>query len=313
MSIQKHASTRSEPALTPESRIVYCFLHERRTKDGQGKPLDPPRHECTILIPKLHNDPAQCPNYAMLARLCMEACNKQVAFGYNFPQGGHWPIKDGDAPPKPKLAPPGSPQQAPDANKYAYQKGHWVINAGSVLEPGPRVCVMQGGQAIEIPAKVIAGKVMYKSGDFGHASIQAYTYHNQTYGVKFSLEGVLFTREGEAIGGQGGPRAAAAMFGGIAPVSATPMPGGSPHPNAPASAGFPTPGAPVHAPSAPTPGYHVPPGSNGAPAPQYSAPPTAPYVPQNPAPPPPPINPNPAPPPPPPATGPTLPAFPPPR
>lgn len=275
--VAKHKATRSEPTLTPECRIAYPFIHERRTKDGTGKLLDFPRHDATVLVPKLNADPAQCANYQMLAKHCMDACVAQPGWG-GFPQGGHWPIKDGDAPPTARAPAPG---QAPKAAKdYPWRKGHWVIEIGSGSEIGPRVCVMQAGQAVEIPARTVAGKVMYKSGDYCHVSLHAYTFHNKTWGVKFGFEGVLFTRPGEAIGGGGGPREASAMFGGIAPVASGPVPLGPPGVAPTAAAPTPQSYAPPvpAAPAAPVPGY-APPAPPMAPAAQPYAPPLPPAAP----------------------------------
>lgn len=253
---EQHKSQRSESALTPEIRIAYPHVHEKRTKRANGQPLKSPRHDATLLVPKLHNDPAQCPNYAMLAKHCMEAAAK--AWG-NFPQGGHWPIQDGDAPPKPKA--PTVPGQAAAAPKeYPWRKGNWIVEVTHNLDPGPRVCVMQNGQAVEIPARVIAGKVMYKGGDYGFVSIHAYTFQNEKFGVNFGFEGVLFTREGEAIGSSG-PRSASDMFGGVARVVA---PAIAPTAGPPGVPGFYTP-PPMPAATAPAP----------APAPAMPVPPAA--------------------------------------
>jgi hypothetical protein len=231
MSDVKHKAQRSEPALTPQNtRWAYPFVHEKRTKRANGKPLDKPRYDATGLLPKLHSDPAQCPNYQFLAGLVMQAATK--AWG-SWPEGGHWPIQDGDAPVKPKAPVPGQPVAPVDPNKYAWRKGHWVFEVTSYTDPGPRVAVLQGGQAVEIPAKVISGKTMYKGGDYGIGSIHAYTFQNEKFGVNFGFEGILWTQEGEAIGSSG-PRSAAAMFGGVATFGAPAAPAAPVAPAVPA-------------------------------------------------------------------------------
>lgn len=230
MTQEKHKSQRSETKLTPESRIAFPFHHEKRTKSAGGAPLDKPRHDAIVLIPKLDADPMKCANYALLASMCMEAATK--AWG-SFPQGGKWPIQDGDIPHTPKPKPgvaPLTPEQIAERNKW--RKGSWVIEVSSNLDPGPRVCVLQNGVATEIPAKVVNGVQLYKSGDYGFVSLSAYTFHNQTFGVNFGYEGVLYTRPGEAIGSSG-PRSAAQMFGSVAGTAAPqntapPMPGAMP-------------------------------------------------------------------------------------
>lgn len=260
----KHKSQRSETALIGECRIAFPFHHEKRTKSAGGAPLDKPRHDAVILVPKLNPDPTLCGNYAKLAGLCMEAAVK--AWG-SFPQGGKWPIQDGDVPhvskPKPGVVPL-TPEQA--AAKNAWRKGNWVIEVSTNLEPGPRVCVMANGVAQEIPAKIIAGVQQYKSGDYGYVSLNAYTFHNQTFGVNFGYEGVLYTRPGEAIGSSG-PRSANQMFGGVAGTVAAPALG-------PANVG-----------AGPAPGY-APPQPVAPMPPQVQAPPMAPAAPQAYAPPP---------------------------
>lgn len=217
MTQEKHKSQRSETKLIGEARIAFPFFHEKRTKSAGGAPLDKPRHDGIVLVPKLNADPAQCANYNALAALCMEACTK--AWG-SFPQGGKWPIQDGDVPhvskPKPGVVPLTPEQQAA---KNAWRKGSWVIEVSTNLDPGPRVCVLQNGVAVEIPAKVVAGQQLYKSGDYGYVSLNAYTFHNQTFGCNFGFEGVLFTRPGEAIGSSG-PRSATQMFGSVAGTAA---------------------------------------------------------------------------------------------
>lgn len=217
----KHKSQRSETALIGECRIAFPFHQEKRTKSAGGDPLDKPRNDCVVLVPKLSRDPAQCANYAKLAGLCMEAAKK----AWNeFPQGGKWPIQDGDVPHQPKPKPgiaPLTPEQI--AAKNAWRVGHWVIEVSTNLDPGPRVCLLKNGVAEEIPAKVVNGVQLYKSGDYGYVSLNAYTFQNKTFGVNFGYEGVLYTRPGEAIGSSG-PRSASQMFGGVAGTVAQPAP-----------------------------------------------------------------------------------------
>lgn len=271
MSTEKHKSQRSESINIGPFRCAYLWLHEKQTKRPNGTPHKTPRYSIgAILVPKLNADPAQCANYATLSKLCMDAAVK--AWG-SWPQGGHWPIQDGDAPVRAKPAAPGQPVTAP--KEYPWRKGHWIIEATNYLDPGPRVAVMQGSQAMEIPAKVVNGKTMYKSGDYFYVNVMAWTFHNEKFGVNFGFEGALWVREGEAIGGSG-PKSAAEMFGGIAPVAvpamgppvapmAPPMAPVAPQAYAPNPPGTP-PGAvasPPMAPPAPTPPQYSPPAAPG--------------------------------------------------
>lgn len=288
-------SERSETVLTPTDRpwrIAWPFLHEKRTKQPDGKPLEKPRYDATLIAPKLHTDPMQCPNYQLLARLCMEAASKSWG---NFPQGGAWPIRDGDAPIAPRA--PTIPGQAPAAPKdYPWRKGSWIVNIANNLDPGPRIAILQNGQAVDIPARTINGRTFYKSGDFVVVSLNAYTFHNKTFGCNFGFEGVLFVGEGEAIGSSG-PRSADQIFGAVAgsirpqqpmqqPAQGAPMaapqPVGGYMPQNPTvgavnpapvpSAGFAHPNAPAPQPTAASATYHSNPAPPVAPVPPASAP-----------------------------------------
>lgn len=275
----KHKSQRSETKLTGEVRIAFPFHHEKRTKSAGGALLEKPRHDAVVLVPKLSTDPALCANYGMLAGLCMEAARKawpssvDAAGNWTWPAGGKWPIQDGDVPhvakPKPGV-PVKTPEQIAASNKW--RAGSWVIEVSTNLDPGPRVCVLQNGVASEIPAKVVNGVQLYKSGDYGYVSLNAYSFQNQTWGCNFGYEGVLYSRPGEAIGSSG-PRSASQMFGSVAGMAApsAPLP-----PGAGATSAPPAPPAQHAAPPAP----HAPP-----------APPLAPSAVAPPAPP----MPNPAP------------------
>jgi hypothetical protein len=71
--------------------------------------------------------------------------------------------------------------------------------------------------ATEIPAKVVLGQELYKSGDYGYVSMNAYTFNTSgNFGVNYGFEGLLFSRPGELIGQSSGPRPVAQMFGSVA-------------------------------------------------------------------------------------------------
>lgn len=267
----KVKSQRSESKNSPECRIAFPYLHEKRTKRADGQPLKAPRYDAVFLLPKLTNDAATCPNYKFLSDLLMEAAGKMWP-GHGWPQGAIWPIKDGDQPyvakPKPGVTPK-TPEQIAEANKW--RAGHWAFEATHNLDPGPRVAIVQNGQAVEIPAKVVNGVALYKSGDYGIVHLHAYTYQNEQFGANLGFEGVLFTRPGEAIGSSG-PRSAEQMFGQVAGTVPTPPPNAGASP-APGQAPPPPPTvAPQYAPNPPG----TPPGA--------VAPPVAPLPPMPPGP-----------------------------
>jgi hypothetical protein len=277
--VAKHKSQRSETVLIGEARFAFPFHQEKRLKSAGGKPLDKPRNDCVVMLPKL--GPAEtCSNYAKLAGLCMEAARKawptnvDAAGNWTWPTGGKWPIQDGDIPhvAKPK---PGVPAKTPEqiAASNAWRKGSWIIEVSTNLDPGPRVCVMQNGVAQEVPAKIVNGVQLYKSGDYGYVSLNAYSFSNETWGVNYGYEGVLYTRPGDVIGSSG-PRSASQMFGGIAGTvapTAPAAPGAAP-PMPPAAATAPPsppmpPAAPVAAAAPPLAPVAAPPGPPMPPVP----------------------------------------------
>jgi hypothetical protein len=246
--IVKKKSERSTPTNSPgEVRIAYPYFHEKRVKNSAGQPFlkkdgtPNPRHGGTFMFPKLNADPYQCANYMYLWGHAVEAARKMwpqnvdQAGQWVWPQGAQFAVKDGDVPFVPK-AKPGQPVPSAEeiARKNAWRRGYWIVEAENFLDPGPRIAKIVNGQMVELPAKVLNGLAMYKSGDYGFPNIHAYAYENETFGVNFGFDGFCFTREGEAIG-QSGPRSASQMFAGVAgmaPQAAPAMPGAAPLPGA---------------------------------------------------------------------------------
>jgi hypothetical protein len=251
-----HDTKRSETQLIGEARIAYPFHHEKRTKTAGGALLKKPRNDAVVLVPKL--GPAEsCPNYKKLSDMAMEAATK--AWGV-WPDGGKWPIQDGDQahPHKPK---PGekalTPEQLAERNKW--RVGSWVVEVANNLDSGPKVSILTNGVMQDIPAQDVAGVRLYKSGDYGYVSMNAYSFQRETWGVNYSYEGVAYTRQGELIGG--GPKSSAQMFAGI-PLGAggaPQAPGAPPLPPGAAAAPPLAPAAPV-APVAPVAALAPPPG-----------------------------------------------------
>jgi hypothetical protein len=240
----ERSSTQNSPS---EVRTAYPYFHEKRTKNAAGQPFlkkdgtPNPRHSATFMFPKLSADPHQCANYLFLWGLAVEAARKMWpqnvdgAGQWVWPQGAQYAVKDGDVPFVPK-AKPGQPQPSAEeiAKKNAWRRGYWIVEAEHFMDPGPRICKVVNGQVHELPAKMINGQAMYKSGDFGFVNIHAYAYENETFGINFGFDGFCFTREGEAIGSSG-PRSAAQMFGSVAGMAApgAAMPSAGPAPTAP--------------------------------------------------------------------------------
>lgn len=248
MTEAKHDTKRSAEQ-SIEGRIVHCYLHELRTKMASGAPLKRPHYSLALLVPKLSQDAAQCPNYGRLAAMCMEASSQ--AWGPAWPAGGKWPILNGDVPFEQKSQPgvtPLTPEQIIARN--AWRTGCWHIEATSYLKTPVPVCVVKNGVAVDIEAQMLHGVQQYKSGDYGRVLCNTFTFHSTTFGVNFGLNAVQFTHPGDVIGGNGGPREASKMFGavvGVAPAGNVPMP-----PAAPVAPSLPAP--PVHVAPPPPPG-----------------------------------------------------------
>jgi hypothetical protein len=247
-----------------EVQFAYPFLHTKRTKSTAGDPVEKPHFVVTVKVPKLSTDATKCANYGSLAAHCMEAATKAWQA---WPQGGKWPIQDGDIPYPQKLKPGQialTAEQVAERNKW--RTGHWIIDATNFLDEGPRVAVVQNGIEQEIKSQTVAGNQLYKSGDYGYIFLGAWTFHNKTFGTNFGLEGVCFTRQGEKIGNSGS-KSVSSMFGGVgagvgagmatATPPGPPAPGTAPMPPAAAPAALSAPPAPPAAPALapfPTPG-----------------------------------------------------------
>lgn len=290
-------SERSTPTNSPgEIRVAYPYFHEKRVKNSAGVPfmnqktgLPNPRYSGTFMFPKLHADASQCANYNFLWGLAVEAARKMwpqnvdPATGqWVWPAGAQFAVKDGDVPfvSKPK---PGQPLPSAEeiARKNAWRRGYWIVEMENFLDPGPRIAKVLNGTEVELPAKMVNGVAMYKSGDFGVVNVHAYAYERETFGINYGFDGFCFTRDGEAIG-QSGPRSAAQMFGGVAGMvpQSTALPGvvGQAGPLPPMVPGQPAPNVPAVITMAPQVQQFAPP-----------LPPAAPLAPAAPPPPPPPM------------------------
>lgn len=278
--VAKKKSQRSEAANSPrEVRAAYIYFHEKRTKNAAGQPFvfganhpkagqPNSRYSGAIMFPKMAADAAQCPNYAFLWGLAIEAARKMwpqnvdAAGNWMWPAGARFPVQDGDIPyiskPKPGVTPK-TPEQIALSN--AWRRGYWIIEPENFLDPGPQIGKVINGIETKLPAQNFNGVAQYKSGDWGVINLHAYAYENDSFGTNFGFDGFCFTREGDAIGSTG-PRSVEQMFAGVAGM--VPSTGAPP---------LPTAAAPPLAPSAPTA-----PSAPVAPAPTataYAAPPSS--------------------------------------
>jgi hypothetical protein len=255
-----------------EVRFAFPYVHEKRTKSAGGAELDKPRNDVVVMVPKLAVG-GDCPNWKLLCAFLMEAA---VDAWKSWPVGYSPKIQDGDIPHRPKPKPglvPLTEDQIIARN--AWRRGCWIVEVSTPPNNSPKVAVMQNGVATEIPAKVVLGQELYKSGDYGYVSMNAYTFNTSgNFGVNYGFEGLLFSRPGELIGQSSGPRPVAQMFGSVAGMvspTAPVMPG----------AGVPQMPQPQYAPPAPAPAYAPPAAPVYAPPapPAPVAPPLAPTAP----------------------------------
>lgn len=264
----KHPSKRSDVLITPFDqpwRVAFPFVHKKRTMRATGAPVITPHFDVCVMAPKLHQDGAQCANYQKLQGMLMQAATR--AWG-SWPEGGHWPIQNGDDPIKPKAPAPGQPAAPVDPNKYAWRRGYWIFDATNYTEVGPKVAILKNGAKEEIPAQAIGGRNLYKSGDYAVLSIQAYTFHNEKWGVNFGFDGICFVAEGEAIGSGAGPKSVEDMFAGVQAPVGLPAMGSTAAPPV-AAPGGPAPALPPAQPAAPV---YAAPQPQPPVAPSYAAP-----------------------------------------
>lgn len=205
-----------------ELRIAYPFHFEKRTKSAGGAALDKPRNDAVVMAPKVGVG-GDCPNYKLLCAFLMEAA---VDAWKAWPVGYNPKIQDGDVPHRPKPKPGVTPLTEEQIQaRNAWRRGYWIVEVATPPSKSPKVCLMQNGQFVEIPAQKMAGQELFKSGDYGYVSMNAYTFENpQNFGVNFGYEGVLYSRPGELIGNASGPRSATQMFGSVAGMATTTAP-----------------------------------------------------------------------------------------
>lgn len=214
-------NVRSEFFVPPfEVRFVWPHIANKRTVDFQNKPLKPEDqyYDVTMFVPKTSATPWECRNYMYIATKLMEVVRAQPGWQGQWPgalsSSGpcRWPIADCD------LAQPLAPAQrggtpmplnvAPDfLEKNPWARGCWRITATGNY--APRV-VDQGNN--DMPRGLDGEFVGFKSGDFGHVSMNCYAYVTGTGGLSFGFEGVRKTRDGEPVGGGSG-RSVEQMFG----------------------------------------------------------------------------------------------------
>ena len=171
--------------VTGEVRLSYAHLFTP-TVPKNATPGQQAKYSVCLLIPKDDKKTLQ-----MIQTAIKNAFNAGVPtrFGGKAPKMWHNPLRDGDA--------------EKDLDKNPEYEGCYFVNANSQRKPG---LVDRRGQEIIDPEEI-------KSGDYAKADINFYAYARQgSNGVACSINNVLKTRDGEALGG--GNLSAATAFAG---------------------------------------------------------------------------------------------------
>lgn len=127
------------------------------------------------------------------------------------PNAVNWPIGDGDLP-------------SPEGKSSEFAKGHWLFSASTGNAPTIEL-VQAGGALVKLQ-----NKIGVKPGDHCMLGLTAAVKQNDPRGVKFYLNGVVFSSPGEEIvfanGVSGADLMRMAEQQGLRPTGFNPSPGG---------------------------------------------------------------------------------------
>lgn len=172
-----------------ETRISYAqFCFEPNTNE-QGKK----QYQGTFLFPKTADKSA-------LDALVLEALVEEFGGRMGGQAGVIEAIKAGVIK-SPFLDGDGKQGRDKEGKPKPGYAGHWFIRATSGEDYPPKMLISQRG------AIVPGGKSDIKSGDYGFPVLNAYTWDNPKNGkgCSFGFSMFMKARDGEAIGGAGGP------------------------------------------------------------------------------------------------------------
>lgn len=172
-----------------ETRISYSqFCFEPNTNE-QGKK----QYQGTFLFPKTADKSA-------LDAMVLEVLVEEFGGRMGGQAGVIEAIKAGVIK-SPFLDGDGKQGRDKEGKPKAGYAGHWFIRATSGEDYPPKMLISQRG------AIVPGGKADIKSGDYGFPVLNAYTWDNPKNGkgCSFGFSMFMKSRDGEAIGGSGGP------------------------------------------------------------------------------------------------------------
>lgn len=199
--------------ITPEFRMSFPNLVVPKRYKEKGKETGEPFFNLEMLIDpqdmtkfKRWDEASQSLTDVDLSKVCVEVA-KSAFPGINmkdeFKVGTNWPIHDGTALADKKEAEAAARGKNKDCGHYRDLK---IIKAKTKEENPPRLYIREGGknvqlaQAIEVQAA--KAKQLFAGGNYAYAEISvAGTESAGRKYISFYVNSVVFTREGDRIGG----------------------------------------------------------------------------------------------------------------
>jgi hypothetical protein len=147
------------------------------SNEYKGQKTQKPNWFGTFIAPKTRAGWWEEPIFAGAMGAFADLCGKS---GLQFNMVTEWPIKDGDVPNEPGKGP------------AEWAKGHWVVGGSS--GQGIKVEIVQNGTPVALP-----NRALVKPGDYCALGVSAAVKQNNPRALKFFLNTVLFTGQGEEI------------------------------------------------------------------------------------------------------------------
>lgn len=147
------------------------------SNEYKGQKTQKPNWFGTFITPKTRAGWWEEPIFAGAMGAFADLCGKS---GLQFNMVTEWPIKDGDVPNEPGKGP------------AEWAKGHWVVGGSS--GQGIKVEIVQNGTPVALP-----NRALVKPGDYCALGVSTAVKQNNPRALKFFLNTVLFTGQGEEI------------------------------------------------------------------------------------------------------------------
>jgi len=194
--------------ITPEFRLSFVNLVTPKPYMENGKPRGEPYFSLEMLFDpedmksfKRWNEDTQSLINVDVAQMCVEAAKLAwpgIKVKEEFKVGVNWPIHDGDA--------WADMKEAAGKKNLDHYRGTKLIKAKTSQEIPPRLYLMENGertqlaQAIEVDAN--RAKQLFAGGNYAYAELSC---AGVVSGIKkyitFYVNSVVFTREGDRLGG----------------------------------------------------------------------------------------------------------------